>query len=161
MEPLRNQECAGEGKGFIRLTSDEVRENLVDIMRRVMVEGERILLQEAGEEFAAIIPLREFERLGYLMNWLKPSQYLPEEEEYYEYERGIHCLYAGEIQEYFAEILEEVRSEGELFGLLPPDNLGGIEVDIFVPVAILMSPDRFWVPEYILAEKRDMDERCS
>jgi hypothetical protein len=161
MEPLSNQECAGEGKGFIRLTTDRVRENLVDIMRRVMVEGERILLQEAGEEFAAIIPLREFERLDDIMVELKPSQYRPEEEEYYEGDIAIHCVYADEVQEYFYEILEEVRIEGELFGLLPPENLGGIEVDIFVPVAILMSPDRFWVPEYILAEKRDMDERCS
>ncbi len=160
MEPLRNQECAGEGKGFIRLTSDEVRENLVDIMRRVMVEGERILLQEAGEEFAAIIPVGEFERLDDIMVELKPSQYLPEEEEYYEDEMVIHCVDADEVQEYFAEILEEVRIEGELFGLLPPENLGGREVDIFVPVALLMSPDRFWVPEYIIAEKRDMDERC-
>ncbi len=160
MEPLRNQECAGEGKGFIRLTSDEVRDSLVDIMRRVLFEGERILLLEAGEEVAAIIPVKEFERLGYLMDWLKPSQYLPEEEAYYEDERGIHCLYAGEIQEYFADILEDVRSEGELFGLLPPANLGGREVDIFMPVAILMSAERFWVPEYIMAEKRDMEQRC-
>jgi len=161
METLRNQQCAGEGEGFIRLSTDEVRDNLVDIMRRVMVEGERILLQQAGEEVAAIIPVGEFKRLGYLMDWIKPSQYLPEEEAYYEDERGIHCLYAGEVKEYFAEILEEVRSEGELFGLLPPENLGGREVDIFVPVAILMSTDRFWMPEYMLAEKRDRDERCS
>ncbi|WP_017717896.1 type II toxin-antitoxin system Phd/YefM family antitoxin [Kamptonema formosum] len=161
METLRNQQCAGEGEGFIRLSTDEVREGLVDIMRRVLVEGERILLQQAGEEVAAIIPVEEFNRLGYLMQGLKPSQYLPEEEAYYEHERGIHCLYADDLQKYFADILEEVRSEGELFGFLPPANLGGRDVDIFVPVAILMSPDRFWIPEYMIAEKRDRDERGS
>ena len=113
--------AAGEERvrGFIRLSTDEVRDGLVDIMRRVLVEGERILLQQAGEEVAAIIPVEEFNRLGYLMQGLKPSQYLPEEEAYYEHERGIHCLYADDLQKYFAYILEEVRSEGELLGCCP------------------------------------------
>jgi hypothetical protein len=29
----------------------------------------------------------------------------------------------------------------------------GEDVDIFMPVAILMSVDRFWISEYLMAEK--------
>jgi hypothetical protein len=34
--------------------------------------------------------------------------------------------------------------DGELFGLLPIENIGGKKVDIFAPVAILMPIDKFW-----------------
>ncbi len=153
-EPVTIQDYASEDKGFIRLTTDEVRDKLVDALARVMVEGERIVLQRLGEEVAAIIPIREFERLDNLMYQMKPSPYSPEEEEYYEDERGIHCVYPDEVQADFDDILEEVMFDGELFGLLPIENLGGKKVDIFAPVAILMPIDKFWIPEYVIREKQ-------
>lgn len=152
------QDCVGEEQGFIRLTVDEVRDNLIETIRRVMVEGERIVLQQDGSDVAAIIPIREFDRLEYLKHELKPSQYEPYEEEYYEDERGIHCTYPDEVEAEFADILEAVMVDGELFGLLPTPNLGGKEVDIFVPVAILMSIENFWVPEYLIAAKQGESE---
>ncbi len=152
IKPVTHQVYANTDEGFIRLTTDEVRDNLIDILRRVLVEEKRIVLQRAGEEVAAIIPTREFERLDDLMAQLKPSFYTPEEEEYYE--DGIHCIYPDEVQAEFDDILEQVRLDGELFGLLPIENLGGKNVDIFAPVAILMSIDKFWIPDYLLREKQ-------
>ncbi|GAB4176590.1 MAG: hypothetical protein Fur006_07640 [Coleofasciculaceae cyanobacterium] len=117
-----------------------------------MLEGERIVLERKGEDVAAIIPRREFERLDELMERLKPSPFTPEEEEYYG--DGIHCVYPDEVQADFDDILEQVMLDGELFGLLPIENLGGKKVDIFAPVAILMSIDKFWIPEYVIREKQ-------
>lgn len=151
---MTTQDYAREDEGFIRLTTDAVRDNLADTLKRVMVEGERIVLQQAGEEVAAIIPIREFERLDALKAQIKSSPYTPEEEEYYEDEQGIHCLYPDEVQAEFDDILEQVRVEGMLVGLLPIPNLGGQNVDIFAPVAILMSIDNFWVPEYLIAARK-------
>lgn len=54
---MTSQVYANMDEGFIRLTTDEVRENLIDILRRVLVEQERIVLQRTGEEVAAIIPI--------------------------------------------------------------------------------------------------------
>jgi hypothetical protein len=119
-----------------------------------MVEGDRIVLQQIGEDVAAIIPIEEFEKLGYIMELIKPSQYLPEEEEYYEGDRAIHCLYPDDIIADFDEILEAVKLDGELFGLLPTEKMGGKEIDIYMPVAIFMSIDNFWVPEYFIREKQ-------
>ena len=61
IKPVTPQVYANTDEGFIHLTKDEVRDNLIDILRRVMVEGERIVLQRTGEEVAAIIPIREFD----------------------------------------------------------------------------------------------------
>jgi prevent-host-death family protein len=152
IKPVTHQVYAHTDEGFIRLTTDEVRNNLIDAIARVMVEGERIVLQQSGEEVAAIIPIREFERLDNLMAQLKPSSYTPEEEDYYE--NGIHCVYPDEVQAEFDDILEQVMLDGELFGLLPIENLGGKKVDIFAPVAILMPIDNFWIPEYVIREKQ-------
>jgi prevent-host-death family protein len=153
-EPKMIQDYADGDEGFICLTTDEVKDNLIDVIARVMVEGKRIVLQRSGEEVAAIIPIREFERLDNLMYQMKPSPYSPEEEEYYEDERGIHCVYPDEVQVDFEDILEEVMFDEELFGLLPIENLGGKKVDIFAPVAILMPIDKFWIPEYVIREKQ-------
>jgi prevent-host-death family protein len=151
---VTTQDNASEDEGFIRLTTDEVKDNLVDAIARVMVKGERIVLQQAGEEVAAIIPIREFERLDALIYEMKPGPYLPEDEAYYEDERGIHCVYPDEVEAAFDDILEAVRLEGELFGLLPIPNLGGKKVDVFAPVAVLMPIEKFWVPEYVIAANK-------
>ncbi len=41
----------------------------------------------------------------------------------------------------------------ELFGLLPTEEMGE-NVDIFLSAAILMSVDRFWIPDYLMAERK-------
>lgn len=38
-----------QDEGFIRLDTDEVPDNLIDVIIRVMVEKERIVWQQAGE----------------------------------------------------------------------------------------------------------------
>jgi hypothetical protein len=86
------------------------------------------------------------------MEYLKPSQFFPDEEAYYEDERGIHCIYPDELVEDLDNILADVKEFDELFGLLPTEQMGE-NIDIFISVAILMSVDRFWVPEYLMAEK--------
>ncbi len=145
------------GEGFFRLTVEDFREKAIDLIKRVMFKGDRILLQEAGEDVGAIILEAEFHKLDYLMAELKPSQFLPEEEEYYEDEGAIHCIYPEELLEDIDNILADVNEFDELFGLLPTAEMGQ-DVDIYMPVAILMSVDRFWVPEYLMAERRWLNE---
>ncbi|MEG4809323.1 type II toxin-antitoxin system Phd/YefM family antitoxin [Microcoleus sp. F8-D3] len=140
-------------EGFFRFTVNEFCANAIEIIKRVMLKGDRILLQQAGEDVAAIILEAEFHKLDYLMAELKPSQFLPEEEAYYEDERGIHCIYPDELVEDFDNILADVNEFDELFGLLPTAEMGE-NLDIFMPVAILMSADRFWVPDYVIAERQ-------
>ena len=89
-QPVKAQNDSTEDEGFIRLTTDEVKNNLVDVVARVMIQGERIVLQQAGEEVAAIIPRRELERLDALMYEMKPGPYLPEDEEYYDEGSPLH-----------------------------------------------------------------------
>lgn len=140
-------------EGFFRLTVEEFCQNAIATIKRVMFQGDRILLQQAGEDIAAIILETEFHKLGYLIAQLKPSQFLPDEEEYYEDEGGIHCIYPDELLDDFDNILACVNQDDELFGLLPTEEMGD-DVDIFMPVAILMSVDRFWVPDYVIAERK-------
>lgn len=140
-------------EGFFRLTVEDFRENAIEIIKRVMFKGDRILLQQAGEDVAAIVLEAEFHKLDYLMAELKPSQFLPEEEEYYEDEGAIHCIYPEELVEDIDNILADVNEFDELFGLLPTAEMGQ-DVDIYMPVAILMSVDRFWVPDYVMAERK-------
>jgi hypothetical protein len=151
-ETVTMQDYADADEGFIRLRTDQVKDNLIDAIAQVMLEGKRIVLQQAREDVAAIIPIREFERLDELMERLQPSPYTPEEEEYYQ--DGIHCVYPDEVQADFDDILEQVMLDGELFGLLPIENLGEKKVDIFTPGAILMPIDKFWLPEYVIREKQ-------
>ncbi|MEG4484446.1 hypothetical protein [Microcoleus sp. D2_18a_B4] len=66
-------------KGFFRLTAEEFCENAIATIKRVMFKGDRILLQQDGEDIAAIILEAEFHKLDYLMAELKPSQLVPEE----------------------------------------------------------------------------------
>jgi|GEM_PF-873865 len=138
-------------EGFFRLTVEEFCQNAIATIKRVMFKGDRILLQQAGEDIAAIIVETEFHKLDYLIAELKPSQFLPDEEEYYEDEGGIHCIYPDELLDDFDNILADVTEFNELFGLLPTEEMGE-DVDIFMPVAILMSVDRFWISEYLMAE---------
>jgi len=138
-------------EGFFRLTVEEFCQNAIATIKRVMFKGDRILLQQAGEDIAAIIVETEFHKLDYLIAELKPSQFLPDEEEYYEDEAGIHCIYPDELLDDFDNILADVTEFNELFGLLPTEEMGE-NVDIFMPVAILMSVDRFWISEYLMAE---------
>jgi hypothetical protein len=152
MKPVTTQNNNSEDEGFIRLSTDEIRENLLDALIRIVTQGTRIVLQQAGEDVAAIIPAREFTRLDALIHEIKSSLYFPEDDEYYEDERGIHCIYPDEVKSDFADILAAVRVDGELFGLLPTPNLGGKDVDIFMPVAVLMPIEKFWLPEYIINE---------
>jgi len=138
--------------GFTRITTFEVWDNLLEVTTAVMLEGTRFVLQEAGTDVGAIVPVREFEKLCDMMEELKPSQFSPEEEEYYEDDIAIHCMYPDLIVATFNDIIEAVRYENEVFGILPIENMGGQEVDIFMPVAIVMSMDRFWVPEYLFVK---------
>jgi hypothetical protein len=138
-----------EAKGFSRLTTDEFRQNPREFLRRILVDGDRFVLQQAEQDVAAIISVGEFEQLDRLWEEIAPSPYSPEEEEYYAYERGIHCIDLDELQDCFDDILEEVRVEGELFGLRPPPNLGEQDIDIFMPVAIFMNMGMFWMLEPI------------
>ncbi|MEO6861020.1 MAG: type II toxin-antitoxin system Phd/YefM family antitoxin, partial [Microcoleus sp.] len=80
------------------------------------------------------------------------SQFFPDEEAYYEDDGAIHCIYPDELVEDIDNILADVKEFDELFGLLPTEEMGE-NIDIFISVAILMSIDRFWVPEYLIAEK--------
>ena len=60
-------------EGFFRLTVEEFCQNAIATIKRVMFKGDRILLQQAGEDIAAIIVETEFHKLDYLMAELKPS----------------------------------------------------------------------------------------
>lgn len=139
-------------EGFFRLTVEDFRESAIGIIKRVMFKGDRILLQQAGEDVGAIVPEAEFHKLDYLMAEIKPSQFLPDEEEYYENDGAIHCIYPDELLEDLDNILADVNEFDELFGLLPTIEMGN-DVDIFISAAILMSVDRFWVPDYVMAER--------
>jgi len=73
---------AGENRaigceGFLRLTVGDFRKNSLEIIRRVMFQGDRFVLHQAGEDIAAVIPEAEFYRLSCLMDELKPPQFLP------------------------------------------------------------------------------------
>jgi hypothetical protein len=141
-----------DSEGFFRLTVEEFCENAIAIVKRVMQNGDRFILQQAGKDIAAIILEAEFHQLDYLMETLKPSQFFPDEEAYYEYDGAIHCIYPDELVEDLDNILADVKEFDELFGLLPTEEMGE-NVDIFISVAILMSIDRFWVPDYLIAEQ--------
>ncbi len=47
-------------EGFFRLTVEDFRESAIDIIKQVMFKGDRILLQQAGEDVGAIVPEAEF-----------------------------------------------------------------------------------------------------
>ncbi|MCC3405752.1 MAG: type II toxin-antitoxin system Phd/YefM family antitoxin [Microcoleus sp. PH2017_10_PVI_O_A] len=141
-----------DSEGFFRLTVEDFCENAIEIIKRVMQKGDRIILQQAGEDVGAIVPETEFQKLDYLMEDLKPSQFFPDEEAYYEDDGAIHCIYPDELVEDLDNILADVQEFDELFGLLPTEEMGE-DVDIFISVAILMSIDRFWVPDYLIAEQ--------
>jgi hypothetical protein len=140
------------GEGFFRLTVEEFCENAIEIIKRVMQKGDRIILQQSGEDIAAIVLEEEFQKLDYLLEELKPSEFFPDEEAYYEDSGAIHCIYPDELVKDFDNILADIKECDELFGLLPTEEMGE-NIDIFISVAILMSVDRFWVPEYLIAEK--------
>ncbi|MCL1467551.1 type II toxin-antitoxin system Phd/YefM family antitoxin [Argonema galeatum] len=115
----------GEDEGFIRLTTEEVKDNLVDAIAQVMLERKPFVLLQAGSEVAAIVPIEEFERLEYLLAQIKPSQFTPCEEEYYENEGAIHCLNIDEFEANFDDIIADVVEYDQFFGFLPTPNLGG------------------------------------
>ena len=153
--PAAGGKRAIASEGFFRLTVEDFRENAIEIIKRVMFQGDRIILQQAGEDIAAIIVETEFHKLNYLMEKLKPSQFFPDEEAYYENDEAIHCIYPDELVEDIDNILADVNEFDELFGLLPTEEMGE-NVDIYMSVAILMSVDRFWVPDYVMAERKAM-----
>ncbi|MEG4349032.1 hypothetical protein QUA70_00260 [Microcoleus sp. LAD1_D5] len=64
---------------FFRLTVEDFGENAIEIIKRVMLKGDRILLQQDGEDIAAIILEAEFHKLDYLMAELQPSQFFADE----------------------------------------------------------------------------------
>ncbi|MGB3758260.1 MAG: type II toxin-antitoxin system Phd/YefM family antitoxin [Rivularia sp. (in: cyanobacteria)] len=147
------KQSVNQDEGFIRWSTEEVRGNLLEALKIVVLAGKRIVLQQAGKEVAAIIPIKEFERLEYLEHELVPPIWEPYEEEYYEDDGGIHCVLVDEMEAEFDDIITEVTVYNELFGLLPPQYLVGKEFDVFIPVAILMNIEKFWVPEYLIGEK--------
>lgn len=157
MKPKISQKTVNKNPGYTRFTDDELKENLVEIIRRVMVDKERIVVEINGKEVAAIVPIREFERLDSLLNELKPSEFTPEEEDYYANDTGIHCMRHEQIIENIEEIFAAIAEDNELFGLMPVPNLGGEKVDIFMPVAIMMSMDFFWIPDYLMAAKNELE----
>ena len=147
------QDCVEQDEGFIRSSTEEVRGNLLEALKTVALAGKRIVLQQAGEEIAAIIPIQEFHRLESFEHELVPPIWEPHEEEYYEHDGGIHCIFIDEMEAEFEEIITEVTVYNELFGLLPPQHLSGQEFDVFAPVAIVMNIKKFWVSEYLVNEK--------
>lgn len=157
MKPKISNKTVNKNPGYSHLSDDELKENLVEIIRRVMVDKERIVVELNGEEVAAIVPIGEFERLDDLLNDLKPSEFNPDEEDYYANDTGIHCMRHEQIIENIEEILAAIAEDNELFGLMPVPNLGGKKVDIFMPVAIMMSMDFFWIPDYLMAAKNELE----
>lgn len=153
MRSRTQKECFGEDTGFIRLSTEELRENLEDVLAQVVFDTARIVLHQAGEEVAALIPAWEFEKLDYLLQDLIPSLFNPDEEEYYEDYGPIHCVDLDQIQAELDLILKKVKESGELFGLLPPEILRGQEMDSFIAAAILMPIDKFWIPEHLILDK--------
>lgn len=147
------KEYTNQDQGFIHWSTEEFRGNLLEALKIVVLGGRRIVLQEAGKEVAAIIPVKEFERLEYLEHELVPPIWEPHEEEYYEDDGGIHCVLLDEMVAEFDDIITEITLYHELFGLLPPQYLSGKEFDVFAPVAIMMNINKFWVPEYWIYEK--------
>ena len=156
-ESITQEDSSTVNKGYTRLSADEVKENLIEIIRRVMMDKERIIVERDGEEVAAIVPVREFEDLDDLLKEIKPSQFNPDEEDYYADDKCIHCMRPGKIIENFEEILEAIAEDNEVFGLMPVENLGGQKVDIFMPAATMMSMDFFWIPDYIMAAKNELE----
>ena len=142
-----------QDQGFVRWSIEEFKANLLEALKIVVLAGRRIVLQQAGKEVAAIIPIKEFHRLEYLQHELVPPIWEPYEEEYYDDDGGIHCVLLSEIEAEFNDIITEITVYNELFGLLPPQHLSGKEFDAFAPVAIMMNIDKFWVSEYWIAEK--------
>jgi hypothetical protein len=153
MQTSMNKDFLSQDEGFIRLNTDKVKGNLLQILKPVILGGQRVVLQQGTEDVAAIIPIGEFERLEYLKDELKPGQYEPYEEAYYEDEGGIHCVFPDEVEAEFDEILQEVTLNDEIFGLLPTENLDDQDFDIFAPVVILMNIKHFWVPDYLISER--------
>jgi prevent-host-death family protein len=147
------KQSVNQDEGFIRWGTQEIRGNLLEALKIVVLAGKRIVIQQAGEEVAAIIPIKEFHRLENLEHELVPPIWEPYEEEYYEDDGGIHCILLDEMEAEFDDIITEVTVYNELFGLLPPQHLADKEFDTFAPVAILMNIDKFWVPEYWISEK--------
>ncbi|MGL5065695.1 MAG: type II toxin-antitoxin system Phd/YefM family antitoxin [Microcoleus sp.] len=154
-----NSVMLGDGamdcEGFIRLTTEEFQVSAIEIIKRVMFEGSRFVLQQAGEDAVALIPEEEFHKLDYLMAEIKPSQFMPDEEEYYADEGPIHCMSIDKIVEDLDDIIADIQEFDDLFGVLPLAEMGE-NVDIFISVAILMSVNRFWVPEYAIEEKESL-----
>lgn len=147
------EEYVNQDEGFIRRSTEEVRGNLLKALQTVVFAGKRIVLEQAGEEIAAIIPIKEFERLEYLDRVLVPPIWEPDEEEFYEDDGGIHCVFLDEVEADFDSIITEVEVYNELFGLLPPQSFLGKKIDVLVPVAMIMNIKKFWVPEYLIGEK--------
>jgi hypothetical protein len=151
------KDCVTQDEGLIRIAVGDVRANCLDILRRVVFLKERFILMLAEQEVAAIIPIREFEKLQYVKHKLVPRPHdIYEDGYYYEDcadERGIHCINLDEWQEEFDEVLAEVYENDELFGLLPPKSLAGKKFDVFMPVVLMMNIRHFWIPEYLFYEK--------
>lgn len=147
------EQHVNQDEGFVRSSIEQVRGNLLEALKKVVLAGKRIVLQQDGEDVAAIIPVKEFERLEYLEHELVPPIWEPYEEEFYENDGGIHCVLVEEMEAEFDEIITEVREYNELFALLPPEHLSGKEFDVFAPAAIVMNIDKFWVSEYWIYEK--------
>ncbi len=147
------KEYVNQDEGFVRSSIEEVRGNLLEALKTVVLAGKRIVLQQAGEDVAAIIPVKEFHRLENLQHELVPPIWEPYEEEYYDDDGGIHCVLVDEMEAEFDDIITEVTVYNELFGLLPPQRLSGKGFDVFIPVAIVMNIEKFWVPEYWIGEK--------
>ena len=78
-----------QDQGFVRWSIEEFKANLLEALKIVVLAGRRIVLQQAGKEVAAIIPIKEFHRLEYLQHELVPPIWEPYEEEYYDDDGGI------------------------------------------------------------------------
>lgn len=150
------KDCISTDEGFIRLTTTRAQVSLLEVLKNVVISGQRVVLEQDGEDIAAIIPSREFRQLDYLKQELLPFPYDFYEEEYDEYDRGIHCVDLEELEDEWDGILVEVTECGEFFGILPPECLAEYKFDIYHPVAILMNMKHFWVSEYLVSEKQRM-----
>ncbi|HEY9808634.1 MAG TPA: hypothetical protein V6D13_04780 [Halomicronema sp.] len=154
---MNDQNLPVEGEGFIRITTEEFKNNLTGIMMLVSLEKMRFLVQKDEKDIAAVISCGEFEKFQDIIDDIKPSQYLPYEEDCHDDDICIHGVYWDDFLESFETILKDVFYEEQCFGLMASKDMDNFDksLDIFMPTAIVMSANWFWVSEYYIAEHQE------
>ncbi|MBD2294798.1 type II toxin-antitoxin system Phd/YefM family antitoxin [Anabaena sphaerica FACHB-251] len=141
---------SSKAEGFIRIQTEVVKSKLLLIISDVLLEKQRIVLEKGEQEVAAIIPADEFERLEWLRYDIKYGQFQLDEEYDDENECGIPCINIQELEWNFEQILAQVMCSDEIFGLTFPTASFEDDNENFIPGAILMNINNFWIPDYWL-----------